>query len=109
GLFGFITANTRPSGLGIANHLSADAGAVRKPRPVRKSQRVRPPEESCVPSALNATLYAMFVRPLRFERRLPVSVSQTIVSVSKPPVAIRFPSSLKLTIASPYAAKAPLF
>jgi hypothetical protein len=51
----------------------------------------------------------MFVRPLRFESRLPVSVSQTIVSVSKPPVAIRFPSSLKLTIASPYAAKAPLF
>src|SRR5689334_1951164 len=27
----------------------------------------------------------MFVRPLRFERRLPVSVSQMIVSVSKPP------------------------
>src|SRR5215213_7355487 len=42
----------------------------------------------------------MLVRPLRFESRLPVSVSQTIVSVSKPPVAIRFPSSLKLTVAS---------
>ena len=51
----------------------------------------------------------MLVRPVRFETRFAVSVSQMIVSVSKPPVAIRFPSSLKAMNASACAANVPLF
>ena len=51
----------------------------------------------------------MFVRPLRFETRLPVSVSQMIVSVSKPPVAMRLPSSLNAMKASACSVNAPLF
>ena len=47
---------------------------IRTPRPVRRSQRVRPPDVSCVPSALNATLYAIFVRPLMFVLTFPLTV-----------------------------------
>ena len=43
-LLSFITASTRPSGLGIPNVFSDEAGTIRKPLPVRRSQRVRPPE-----------------------------------------------------------------
>jgi len=59
-------------------------------------------EERRVPSALNATLYAMLVRPFMLRICLPVSVSQRTVGRIKASVATRFPSSLKLIKALPW-------
>src|SRR5260370_31938408 len=50
----------------------------------------------------------MFVRPFSFRSGFPVSVSQTTVGVSKPPVATLFPSSLKLAETLTCVLKSPL-
>src|SRR5258706_2307176 len=54
-LLGVNIAIRFPSGLGMENNLSEGDLISRNPRPVRRSQRVRPPAANWFPSALNAT------------------------------------------------------